>query len=43
VFDLEESENAKVITEISRNLALQINLRNLNAGPDIEILLGDEE
>jgi len=43
VFDLEESENAKVITEISRNLALQVNLRNLNAGPDIEILLGDEE
>jgi ATP-binding protein involved in chromosome partitioning len=43
VFDLPDSENAKVITEISRNLAAQVNLRNLNADPEIEISLGDEE
>jgi ATP-binding protein involved in chromosome partitioning len=43
VFDLPDSENAKVITEISRNLAVQVNLRNLNADPEIEISLGDKE
>jgi len=43
VFDLPDSENSKVITEISRNLAVQVNLRNLNSEPEIEISLGDEE
>ena len=43
VFDLPDNENAKVITEISRNLTIQVNLRNLNAEPEIEISLGDEE
>ena len=43
VYDLPDSENSKVIIEISRNLAAQINLTNLNASPDLEISLGDEE
>jgi len=43
VYDLPDSENSKVIVEISRNLAAQVNIRNLNAGPELEISLGDEE
>ena len=43
VYDLPDSENSKLIIEISRNLAAQVNLRNLNAGPEMEISLGDEE
>ena len=33
VYDLPDSENSKVIIEISRNLAAQVNLTNLNAEP----------
>ena len=43
VYDLPDSENSKLIIEISRNLAAQVNLRNLNAEPELEISLGDEE
>jgi ATP-binding protein involved in chromosome partitioning len=43
VYDLPDSENAKIIIDISRNLAAQVNLRNLNSEPEMEISLGDEE
>ena len=38
VFDMPDDEHAKIIMDISRNLAAQINL-NKNSSPDIEILL----
>jgi ATP-binding protein involved in chromosome partitioning len=38
VFDMPDDEHAKIITDISRNLAKQINLNNSNS-PDIEIIL----
>ncbi len=45
VYDNSESEYAKIITEISRHLVDQVNLRNLQAGSDskIEILLDDND
>ena len=45
VFDTPDSEQAKIITEIARNLAAQINLRNLSdeTSSKMEIILGDEE
>ncbi len=45
VFDTPDSEQAKIITEIARNLAAQINIRNLSgeASSKMEIILGDEE
>ena len=43
VFDIPDSEHAKIITEISRNLADQINLRNLTANANVEISLGDDD
>jgi len=38
VFDMPDDEHAKIIMDISRNLAAQIN-SNKNSSPDIEILL----
>jgi ATP-binding protein involved in chromosome partitioning len=38
VFDMPNDEHAKIIMDISRNLAQQINL-NKNSSPDIEIIL----
>ena len=38
VFDMPDDEHAKIIMDIARNLASQINL-NKNSSPDIEILL----
>ncbi|HSP88132.1 MAG TPA: P-loop NTPase, partial [Ignavibacteriaceae bacterium] len=43
VFDMPNSEYSDIITEISRKLAEQINLINLNASSKVEILLDDEE
>ncbi|OGU73170.1 MAG: ATP-binding protein [Ignavibacteria bacterium RBG_16_34_14] len=43
VFDLPDTEYSDIITGISRNLAEQINLINLNASSKVEILLDDEE
>ncbi len=40
VFDMPDDEHAKIIMDISRNLADQINL-NKNSSPDVEILLGE--
>ncbi|MHB1688894.1 MAG: iron-sulfur cluster carrier protein ApbC [Ignavibacteriaceae bacterium] len=44
LFDSPGSEQAKIITGISRNLATQINLRNLSgeSSSKVEIILGDE-
>lgn len=41
VFDMPDDEHAKIIIDIARNLASQINL-NKNNSPDIEILLDGE-
>ena len=38
VFDMPDDEHAKIIMDISRNLAAQINL-NKNSSPDVEIIL----
>ncbi len=43
VYDMPDSENAKIITEISKNLAQQIHVRNLTGGSKVEILLDDDE
>jgi ATP-binding protein involved in chromosome partitioning len=43
VYDLPDSENSKIIMEIARNLASQISRQNLDAGPELEISLGEEE
>ncbi len=43
VFDMPDSEYSDIIMDISRNLAEQINLINLNASSKVEILLDDEE
>jgi len=43
VFDLPDTEYSEIIMNISRNLAGQINLINLNASSKVEILLDDEE
>ncbi|RPI71286.1 MAG: MRP family ATP-binding protein, partial [Ignavibacteriales bacterium] len=43
VFDLENTEYSKIIMDISRKLAEQINFINLNASSKVEILLDDEE
>ena len=43
VFDLPDTEYSEIIMNISRNLAEQINLINLNASSKVEILLDDEE
>lgn len=44
LYDTPDSEQAKIITEISRSLAAQINIRNLSgeASSKMEIILGDE-
>lgn len=44
VYDLPDSEHAKIITEISRNLAAQVSINNLtlSSQPEIEISLGDD-
>lgn len=43
VYDIPDSENARIITEIARNLAQQISIKNMNEKdqPIIEIVLGD--
>ncbi len=43
VFDLPDTEYSEIIMNISRSLAEQINLINLNASSKVEILLDDEE
>jgi ATP-binding protein involved in chromosome partitioning len=43
VFDLADTEYSDITMDISRNLARQINLINLNASSKVEILLDDEE
>ncbi len=43
VYDIPDSEEAKIITRISRNLAEQVNLSNLNASSKVEILLDDDD
>ena len=43
VFDIPDSEHTKIIMDISRNLADQVNIRNLNADTKVEISLGDDE
>jgi ATP-binding protein involved in chromosome partitioning len=43
VFDLTDTEYSDIIMKISRNLAEQINLINLNASSKVEILLDDDE
>ncbi len=44
LYDTPDSEQAKIIKEISRSLAAQINIRNLSgeASSKMEIILGDE-
>ncbi len=43
VFDLPDSDNSKVISEISKNLAAQISITNINSSSQkVEIILGDE-
>ncbi|MFO7447375.1 MAG: Mrp/NBP35 family ATP-binding protein, partial [Ignavibacteriaceae bacterium] len=43
VFDIPDSEHTNIIMDISRKLAEQINLRNLNADAKVEISLGDDD
>jgi len=43
VFDIPDSNEADIIMDISRNLAEQVNIRNLNAPGKVEILLGDDD
>jgi ATP-binding protein involved in chromosome partitioning len=43
VFDLKDTEYSDIVMNISRNLAEQINLINLNASSKVEILLDDDE
>ena len=43
VYDIPESEHAEIITNISRKLAEQVNLVNLNAASKVEIILGDDD
>lgn len=40
VFDMPDDEHAKIIMDIARNLAAQVNL-NKNSSPDIEIILDE--
>ncbi len=43
VYDIPDSDEAKIITRISRNLAEQVNLNNLKDNSKVEILLEDDE
>lgn len=43
VFDTPESEHAKIVMNIARNLAQQVHLKNLTANSKIEILLDNED
>jgi len=43
VFDLPDTEYSEITMNISRNLAAQINLINLNASSKVEIILDDDE
>ncbi len=43
VYDIPDSDEAKIITRISRNLAEQVNLNNLKDNSQVEILLEDDE
>jgi ATP-binding protein involved in chromosome partitioning len=42
VFDIPDSDHSKIIMDISRRLAEQVNIRNTSASPKIDISLGDE-
>jgi ATP-binding protein involved in chromosome partitioning len=43
VFDIPDTEYAEIIMNISRNLAEQVNLINLNAASNVEIILDNDE
>jgi ATP-binding protein involved in chromosome partitioning len=43
VYDIPDSDEAKIVTRISRNLAEQVNLNNLKDNSKVEILLEDDE
>jgi len=45
VYDMPDSEHARIITEIARNFSAQISIQNLtvNSSPSIEILVGDDD
>ncbi len=45
VYDMPDSEHAKIITQITRNFSAQISINNLTASaqPGMEILVGDDE
>ena len=43
IFDIPDSNDASIITEISRSLTEQVNIRNSKAPGKVEILLGDED
>ena len=42
-FDMPDSDEAVIISEISRNLTEQVNIRNSKAPGKVEILLGDDD
>lgn len=43
VFDIPDSNEAGIITDISRNLTEQVNIRNSKSPGKVEILLGDDD
>jgi ATP-binding protein involved in chromosome partitioning len=43
VHDMPDSENAKIISQINKNLAQQIHVRSLNPAAKVEISLDDDE
>jgi ATP-binding protein involved in chromosome partitioning len=43
VFGIPDSNETKILMDISRKLTEQVNIRNSNAADKIEILLGDED
>ncbi|MEO8399851.1 MAG: P-loop NTPase, partial [Ignavibacteriaceae bacterium] len=43
VYDIEDSEEAKIVVNISRNITEQVNINNLNASSKVEILLDDDD
>ena len=43
IFAMPDSEHSEIIMDISRKLAEQVNINNLSASSNVEILLGDDE
>jgi len=43
VHDMPDSENAKIISQITKNLAQQVHVKNLTASSKVEISLDDDE